>query len=244
MNNGLLIWDLDDTLIVTNPEYEKTNQECAEIISKAIFGDCSKIESVLARQREHDLEMVHQYGFVRPRYLHSWLRTLEEFMKKYDVKVQGSTIQKIADAVGDLYRRRFNNVPGAIEVLTQLKDEGYSMIVLTSGDEEIQYKRIREAGVSEFFGAVYVYPFKTPKILKEVLSNYKGKIPFMIGNSLRSDIYPALENNIGAIHVVRETWEIDYYDVDFNHPLYFSVQNLIEIPALLKAMDLPKVASL
>lgn len=244
MKQGLLIWDLDDTLIITNREYEKTNQECAEIVSEAIFGSSKETESILERQRKHDLAMVLQYGFVRPRYLHSWLRTLEEFSKKYNVKISGSTIQKVADAVNDLYRRKFDNVPGATEVLTELKNEGYSMIVLTAGDEEVQHKRIKDAGISEFFEAVYVYPFKTPEILKEVLSNYEGQIHFMIGNSLRSDIYPALENNVGAIHVIRETWEIDDFNVDINHPLYFSVQNLIEIPELLKTMDLPKVALL
>jgi FMN phosphatase YigB (HAD superfamily) len=47
----------------------------------------------------------------------------------------------------------------------------------------------------------------------------------MIGNSLRSDIYPALEVGMKAIHVNRETWAYDQMDIDTTNPNYISISN-------------------
>ncbi|WPS85613.1 HAD family hydrolase (plasmid) [Brevibacillus halotolerans] len=243
MKRKLLIWDLDDTLIFTNIEFEKTNKACAEIISEEIFGDHREVDDILKRQRQIDLELVREYGFVRPRYLHSWLRTMEQFCKLHDIIPSGTTIQKVAYKVENLYVRKNENIPEALEVLKLLKEEGYSMAVLTAGEEEIQRKRMHEAGVLEFMDAVYVYPYKTPETLKEVLANHDGYVCHMIGNSLKSDIHPALENNIWGIHTVRDTWEADHYEINFNHPLYRAVHNLVEIPDLLKEIHNLKDAS-
>ncbi|MFF2532332.1 HAD family hydrolase [Brevibacillus sp. NPDC058079] len=234
MKRKLLIWDLDDTLIFTNIEFEKTNWSCAEIISKTIFGDNRAVNEILQRQRKIDLELVSEYGFVRPRYLHSWLRTLEQFCKENEITPSGTVVQEVADNVENLYVRKNENIPEALAVLKCLKEEGYSMVVLTAGDDEIQRKRVGEAGVLEFMDAVYVYPYKTPDTLKEVLAKYDGYICHMIGNSLKSDIHPALENNIWGIHAIRDTWEADHFEIDSNHVFYRLVHNLAEIPGLLR----------
>lgn len=241
LGRGLLIWDLDDTLIITNPEYEKTNEICAEIIAGIAKQDCTK-EKILAYQRQRDLELVKQNGFASSHYLQSWMDTVEHIHKTYGLISKNKAIQMVSDAVDDLFRRKFNNAPGCIEVLEHLKYEaGYSMIVLTAGEQNIQLKRIREAGISEYMDKVYVYPWKDPKVLREVIfdftqGTFAGPL-FMIGNSLRSDIYPAIQNRMGAIHVLTNTWEIDHMDIDLDYPFYFSVENLRKIPLILESVS-------
>lgn len=230
----LLIWDLDDTLIITNPEFEKTNEACAEIISNAVYGHRHMAPEIVKKQRVIDLEMVKKHGFVRPRYLYSWLETCEQVSKEHGVKVPGSVVTKIHETVEDIYVRKYENIPNSLEVLKQLKSEGYTMVVLTAGEQDVQRNRVAQAGVLPFVDEVHVYGYKTPETFKEVIAKYPDKIYHMIGNSLKSDIHPALENGAWGIHVIRDTWEADHYNIDQENPLYRSITSLAEIPTLLR----------
>lgn len=242
-NNKLLIFDLDDTLIITNPEFEKTNQASAEIISTAIFGDLSQVEAILKRQRSIDLELVSKYGFVRPRFLHSWLRTLDHFAKENNTVLKGADVKRLGETVQDIYSRKYENIPGMIEVIKELKNQGYSMVILTAGEEDVQSKRVQEAGVMEFMDAIHVYGYKTPETLQEVMDKYPNKTAYhMIGNSLKSDIHPALANGIWGIHVVRETWEADNHNIDVKNPHYVQIQSIKELPNALQRIHQSEVA--
>jgi len=229
----LLIWDFDDTIISTNSEFEKTNEWTANIISKALYGNEQKVQEILQVQRKIDIDMVKKYGFVRPRYLLSWYATYEHFCKELGVTTSESTKKQIEECVNDVYVRPFQNIPGAIPVLKELKNQKYEMVILTAGEEEIQRKRVKESGALEFVREVIVYPMKTPATLRSVIEKYSFPDYAMIGNSLKSDIYPALENDIWGIHIVRQTWEADHYEIDQNHYKYVRLHNISEVPSTL-----------
>ncbi|MEH6945020.1 HAD family hydrolase [Bacillus sp. JJ722] len=234
MDQPMLLWDLDDTIIITNPEFEKTNSYCANLLSKEIYGDDRAKQELLHMQRILDLKMVSEFGFIRSRYLNSWLETSHTYFEQHGLAPHPTLLNEIIEAVGDIYVRKYENVPESIEVIESLKNKGFSMAVLTAGEEEVQRKRVIESGVADFMDDIHVYPYKTPETLQEVMVKHSKKNYVMIGNSLKSDIYPALANNILGIHVVKETWQADQYDIDVTNPLYKPIQNLMEIPNLLK----------
>lgn len=230
----MLLWDLDDTIIITNPEFEKTNNYCANRLSKEIYGDDRAKQELLNMQRVLDLKMVSEFGFIRSRYLNSWLETSQTYFEKHDLVAHSTLLNDISEAVEDIYVRKYENVPESIEVIQNLKNAGFSMAVLTAGEEEVQKKRVIESGVADFMDDIHVYPYKTPATLQEVMMKHNKNNYAMIGNSLKSDIYPALANNILGIHVVKDTWQADQYDIDVTNPLYKPILNLTEIPTLLK----------
>jgi putative hydrolase of the HAD superfamily len=56
----------------------------------------------------------------------------------------------------------------------------------------------------------------------------------MIGNSLKSDVLPVLELGGFAVHVpFHTTWLHEKIDHEVQHPNFWSVQKVSEIPALL-----------
>lgn len=239
MKEKFLIWDLDDTLITTYPEFKKSNTLCAEIISRELFGDVLQVNDILNRQALIDISLIEKYGFLPPRYEQSWLTTSAEYFKEHGMMSNPSLQQEIKEVVQDIYIRKYENVPGSVEVIQQLKNEGYSMAILTAGDEAVQKRRIEQSGVAEFMDETYVYPYKTPSTLRAVMDRHGHNEYAMIGNSLKSDIYPALENEIMGIHVVRDTWQADHYEIDQAHPLYKPVHDLSEIPNVLaESMEL------
>ncbi|MBD3109926.1 HAD family hydrolase [Bacillus sp. AGMB 02131] len=230
MREQLLIWDLDDTIISTYAEFVKTNKQCAEAISKEIFGDFRKVDDILQRQRILDLTLIPKYGLVPPRYEMSWLNTSTEFFRQHGMEPKASVQREIGEYVHDVYVRKYKNVPGSLEVIQELKKEGFSMVVLTAGEESVQKRRIEQAGVADYMEGIHVYPYKTPNTLKEVMQQHSSNHYAMIGNSLKSDIYPALENHILGVHVQKETWAEDEHEIDRANPLYKAVEQVTEVP--------------
>jgi putative hydrolase of the HAD superfamily len=242
MLKHLLIWDLDDTLIYTNAEYEATNTNAAQIISKSILGDDSGTKEILILQRKIDLELVKEHGFIPSRYIKSWGTTYLECCNKHQVQSSDEVFKEIEVTVENIYQRSFQNIPEARKVLIQLRQQGIQMVLLTAGDVDIQTKRVKDAGIEEFFNFIHVKPSKTPQTLKELIELYPAEHHFMIGNSLKSDIYPALENDIWGIHLITKTWEADNHDIDTTHKRYMSIQNLEEIMALVSGIEIRNIA--
>lgn len=229
-----LIWDFDDTIVKTNVEFEVTNTETAKIISKDLFGEIKDIEKIRQHQRMLDLEMVKKYGFTPQRYLLSWITTYQEIAKSVGKSPISSTIDQITETIKDLYIRKYENLPHSIDVLKQLKEECYSMIILTAGVEEVQKRKVAESGAIDYVDEIYVYAKKTPDTLKEIINKHEALDYVMIGNSLKSDIHPALENGIWGFHVERGTWEADHHDIDRYHEKYVHLTSITEIPEKLQ----------
>jgi len=234
MENTLLIFDFDDTIIATNMEFEKTNELVANKLSTLLYGNTEKVSEILMMQRQFDIELIKTYGFARPRYLLSWNKTYEYFCEQTNHDIDLEVVKEVELLVNDVYERRFENIPDSIPVLKELRDAGYRMVILTAGEDEIQRKRVKESGALDFVDDVYVYIVKTPTTLKEVMDKNPAQHYVMIGNSLKSDIHPALENDVWAFHFERETWEADQFDIDFAHPKYVHIPKLTEIPKKLR----------
>lgn len=227
-----LIWDFDDTIVSTNAEFEKTNILSAQIIAKELsdFRNAVTVEEIISSQRKLDVELVKTYGFVPPRYIHSWLETYEKMAKQAGVTMKEEVKLVLKETVEDLYLRQFKNIPGSKQVMERLYLLGYNMLILTAGQEDIQKRKVEQAGVRDYVKDVCVYSRKTPDTLKEIMDMYPSDDYVMIGNSLKSDIHPALENNVWGFHFERETWEADFHDIDKQHPKYVHVSDLKEIP--------------
>lgn len=230
MKDIKLIFDFDDTIVITNPEYESTNEDTARIIAKAIYDNPNKTDELLAFQRKEDIRLVEKMGLARPRFLISWLNTYQHFLSLENKKEDPVIKKQIELTVNDVFARKFEPYPHAIETIKSLKEEGYSIAILTAGEEDIQRNRIKLVGLDRYVDDIYVRLLKTPLTLQEVIQNHPAKEHVMIGNSLKSDIYPALENKIWAFHVERDTWDLDHYEIDKSHSKYVRIEGVHEVP--------------
>ena len=72
------------------------------------------------------------------------------------------------------------------------------------------------SGLGHFFDAVHIVPEKDAAVIRELLTKYelRPEQTWMIGNSPRSDINPALEAGIGAIYVPHpNTWTLEVEEI-------------------------------
>lgn len=211
-----ILFDLDDTLIPTQDVYNETKEQALSYIFERIHGQLEK-GSILKEFETIDKQNFSLYGLSKERFPTSWVKTLNS-LKETNEKEE-KELYAIAQRVFEKAILPFSE---AVGVLTSLNKKGYHLSLLTAGDRLIQEKRIRDANLSFYFEEVYILPEKTPQSVKKQLEGTNLEQTIMIGNSLRSDIYPALELGMKAIHIERDTWAYDLFDVNKQDENYFS----------------------
>jgi putative hydrolase of the HAD superfamily len=86
------------------------------------------------------------------------------------------------------------------------------LLLLTKGDREVQQAKLARSGLARFFEGVHVVAEKDAGVLRQLVADYglRPEQVWMVGNSPRSDINPALEAGLGAIYIPRpNTWELE-----------------------------------
>jgi putative hydrolase of the HAD superfamily len=89
-------------------------------------------------------------------------------------------------------------------------------VLLTKGREEEQLQKLRRSGISGLFSAVEVVSEKEVRTYLAILEKYQFDISrtWMIGNSPKSDINPALSAGLQAILIPHDrTWVLEHEDL-------------------------------
>lgn len=107
-------------------------------------------------------------------------------------------------------------IEGVKPTLETLAAADYRLVVLTRGIEHEQRAKLQRSGLSELFSEIRIVGRKDPETYRAAardLGDPSGAALCMIGNSIRSDVGPALEAGWRAIHVPAPTaWAHDAGD--------------------------------
>jgi putative hydrolase of the HAD superfamily len=107
-------------------------------------------------------------------------------------------------------------IAGVPETLNYLSERRHHMILMTKGDITEQSAKVERSGLKEYFAAVEIVAEKNPGTYKDVVSKYGllQDATWMIGNSPKSDINPALSAGINAVFVPHDqTWILEHETV-------------------------------
>ena len=87
---------------------------------------------------------------------------------------------------------------------------------MTKGATAEQSGKVERSGLKEFFSVVEIVPEKNSATYREVVSKYSlpADSTWMIGNSPKSDINPALAAGLNAVFVPHgDTWILEHEEV-------------------------------
>lgn len=207
--------DLDDTLIQTQPSYVLVGNEVAHYIQKNYI-DIER-EEIINRMDKINLEGVLKGGVTIERYPTAWVLTLESFANEYRFDVSENDKQTVYKMAQRIFEMCFPLHDHVIETIEWLKGkEGVTSVeILTLGDYGVQMKRIYDANIHHLMDNIHIVSEKNENVYK-TLKNDRSKPCVMIGNSLRSDIVPALAAKWEVIHIERETWAYDMVNEEVN----------------------------
>jgi putative hydrolase of the HAD superfamily len=208
----LVLVDFDDTLVETAPAFHRAR----EVLFKRLAAEGFERERASRIHYEVvEPELLSLFGMgpfrLEPSFRDTYLRLCVAEGRLPDPGV--------ARECGKLGRGIMDHAPvlhGALDALERLARRLPTIIYSQASHPEYQMDRIREAGVTEIVpeARVHITHKKTRETFQEALLHFGVRDPagaLMIGNSLRSDINPALE--AGAAAVLVEPYEMWEYDV-------------------------------
>jgi len=111
----------------------------------------------------------------------------------------------------------------------------YGFGLITKGDLLDQERKLAQSGLGEMFDGVEIVSNKTPDVYQRIFHEH-GEGPersMMIGNSMRSDVVPAVEIGAWGVFVPHGLeWEIEKAEPPIDAPRYLSKPDLSSIPEL------------
>ena len=107
-------------------------------------------------------------------------------------------------------------LPAVDATLSQLR-EHHRLILVTKGNTVEQTDKLERSGLRPLFSAVEVLAEKNPAAYRDVALRYKcdPTSTWMIGNSPKSDINPALAAGLNAVFIPHDfTWVLEHESID------------------------------
>ena len=226
-------FDADDTLWHNERIYRLTEARFA-----AMLGEHAPAEDVSRRLLEAEKRNLHLYGFGIKGFTLSMIETAVDVT---DGRVSNAAIRQILEAGRDMLRHPVEVLPGASETLEALAGR-YRLVMITKGDLFDQERKLAASGLGELFNAIEIVSDKNVDTYRRIFTRH-GDGPdhaMMIGNSVKSDVLPAIEAGSWGVHVPYEiTWAMEHADAPVEHPRFRQMQHLGELGQLIERIGDP-----
>lgn len=235
-----VLFDLDDTLIHCNKYFDMVIDRFAEQVAEWFAEYGLTKEEVKRKQLEIDLAGIDVHGFTIERFPESFAETYDYFIGLYGRVSDPEERRTVLDIGYTVYESDFELYPDVVETLTKLSDAGHTLALYTGGDETVQRKKVEKVNLSPFFGdRIFVARHKNAEALAGILQNmgYDRSVTWMVGNSLRTDIVPAIENGIGAVYIPPlSNWAFDLVHIEVKEDeRLLRVDSIQKVPQALSA---------
>ena len=164
------------------------------------------------------------------------LSVIETAIELTGGRIGATDIQELIELGKSMLQEPVELLPGVREVVQQLAGSGVRLLLLTKGDLFDQEARIARSGLADFFDEVEVLSEKDEGTYRRTLARYR--VPpeefLMVGNSVRSDVLPVLGlGGAAALVPYPLLWAHETAEAPTDHPRFFQLQSLAELPSLL-----------
>ena len=226
-----LFFDLDHTLWDFETNSKETIQELYTTHRLAELGIVD-FDGFYATYSAHNHRLWDRYtkGFIKQEELR-WKRV---YLSLLDFKVANEALAKeMSQAYLEILPNKKHLFPYTIEILDYLKQKDYKMHLITNGFESVQFKKIQNSGLQEYFIEVItseasnsLKPHKD--IFEYALKNAKASVAesIMIGDNESADIQ-------GGINVGMDTVFVNHIQAIPTIPATYTITHLKELETIL-----------
>ena len=227
----LIAFDADDTLWHNERYFKLTKESFAHLL--ADYADADHLEERLLAAERRNLS---RYGFGVKGFTLSMIETAIEVS---GADLPASVVRTILDAGRDMLDHPVELLPGVGEAIDRLS-KSHRLVIVTKGDLFHQERKIAASGIADYFAGVEIVSDKSPETYRSVFARYaNGSVDcVMIGNSLKSDVIPAIEAGGWGVYAPHElTWVIEHAAAPTTHPRYREVASVADLPALVEGLS-------
>ncbi len=201
-----ILMDADDTLWENNIYFEQAIHAFLE------FLDHSRLSREEVRAVLDEVERLMGYGSAN--FTKSLVETYHRLAEK---DFQEEDLEQVRRFGEQIRSQPLQLLEGVRETLNYLSPR-HDLFLLTKGDSEEQKLKVERSGIEEYFKQVVIVPEKDVTTYHRIVSELRLDPPrtWMVGNSPRSDINPALAAGLNAVYIPHpHTWHLEHEEVQF-----------------------------
>ncbi len=223
----LIIFDGDDTLWSTMPLYDVAKQHFAEQVADLVPSH----DVAIKRLDAIDHSNVAIMGFSPERFPRSLVEAYRTLCEESGRLPKTEIEKRLIKAGRRVFSSPIVTYPDADEALRRLASR-FELVLATKGDIMIQNQRVAQSQLGQYFSEIHTLATKTKEEFQAILAAHRRKPSFAwsVGNSIRSDINPALNAGLSAVLIPRITWQFE------DEPILQS-SRLFVVGTLLEAAD-------
>jgi putative hydrolase of the HAD superfamily len=204
-----LLIDADDTLWENNVYFERAIAAFISYLNHHEYTPAEVRQALNTVERETIL--THGYGL--PSFTRSLLSCFERLSPESITDEKRRRVEGFAHSIAE---QEIELLPGVAETLTELATR-HRLILMTKGNHAEQADKLGRSGLAKYFTSVEIAAEKDPATYREVLHRHKlsPHTSWMIGNSPKSDINPALAAGLNAVFLFhKDTWVLEHATLD------------------------------
>ncbi len=225
-NIKVIAFDADDTLWDNESYFQQVEKDMCRVLER--YAPAEEVSKSLFATEMANME---DYGYGAMAFT---LSLVENAIKVSKGKATDDEILQVFNLGRSLLHLKATPLAGVEEGLSALKGK-FRMVLFTKGELLTQEHKLQRSGLLPYFEKVVIVSDKKEKqyleLCKDLSINPEEML--MVGNSLKSDIRPALEIGAFAVHVPFEVmWQHEVTE-DFEHPRMARIKSLAELPELL-----------
>jgi putative hydrolase of the HAD superfamily len=204
-----LLLDADDTLWENNIYFERAITAFISYLDHRVHTR----EEVREHLNTCEHATIAKYGYGLASFRKSLIACFEQLS---DEPITPEKHNRIVAFTESIASSEIELLP-AVEPTLRALAKKHRMLIVTKGDLEEQNDKVVRSGLREFFSAIEVLPEKNEAAYRELIARHACDPPttWMIGNSPRSDVNPALAAGLNAVFIPHDfTWVLEHETVD------------------------------
>ncbi len=225
-------FDADDTLWRHEDFYHQTQERLLGRLAE--HGDPAELALKLLEIERRNLPL---YGYGVKAFT---LSMIEMAIVASDGRTPVGLIEEILAAGRELLRHPIEVFPHVRETLDELAG-AYRLILITKGDLFDQERKLEESGLCDFFDAVEIVSDKKAATYARLFMRHADgpERAMMVGNSLKSDIIPAIEAGGWGVHVPHAfTWAMERAEPPIAAPRFRRLTHLGRLIGLIQGLTI------
>jgi putative hydrolase of the HAD superfamily len=213
-----IMFDLDDTLVHCNKYFNFILEQFLDEMTTWYAPAGVTRTDIGSKQTEIDIARVHIQGFKSEHFPQSFIDTYHHYQHLTGRAPSPLEEEKLWKLGLSVYEQEVEPYPMMEETLYLLANSGHELHLYTGGDVLIQQRKIELVKLEKFFqDRIYVRQHKNTDALEQILQEgqFNRENTWMIGNSVRTDVLPALQCGINAVYLKQETeWKYNVIPID------------------------------
>lgn len=226
----LICLDADDTLWHNMRHFNSTEEALLDLVAPFAAREIARDELNACEVKNLKLYGYGAKGFT--------LSMIETAIQLADDPLPKDLIAGILAAGRALLSHPVELYDGVADTLAQLASQA-RLFLVTKGDLLHQETKLAASGLGDRFSGIEIVSDKTADTFRRVFER-EGVLPgeaLMAGDSLRSDINPALQAGAWAAFIPQEgAWVHEKAALPADHPRFRQLNSLAELPGLIKSL--------